>query len=134
MKRLIYISSATRSLPEQELLDLVSNARENNRSRDVTGMLLLKNHTFLQVLEGESEAVDDVFERIGRDDRATGIVVLVDEPIASRDFPGWFMGYNHIAVQGDGVLEALETTGDVEEFDQVRPGAALDLLKRFANR
>lgn len=96
MIHLAYVSSATHLMTQTELLELLAQARDINKELGVTGMLLYKDGSFLQVLEGEEEAVHDVYRRICNDPRHDRVHVLFDEPIENRDFPDWSMGFQNL--------------------------------------
>lgn len=93
---LIYASSATRLLETAELLELLEISRRNNHRVGVTGVLLYKDGNFMQVLEGEPGAVRQVFDRISRDPRHSGILVLRHAEHAQRDFPEWSMAFHDL--------------------------------------
>ena len=90
---LIYISSATRLMSGQELHDLLEDARERNRARGITGMLLYKGGNFMQLLEGDRDTVRDVFASIGRDPRHKDVIQLLTKEIDRRCFEDWSMGF-----------------------------------------
>lgn len=96
MIRLIYISSATSWPTEEDLNKLLEQARARNIEKNITGMLLYDNATYMQVLEGDLKDVHEIFEAICNDPRNTGIVKLVEEEIKERDFPDWSMGYKNL--------------------------------------
>jgi hypothetical protein len=91
---LVYVSSATRYFHESEMEALLAAARTRNQSLGVSGLLLFCEGNFMQVLEGTPEAIDGVYARIAKDPRHHGLIRLVREPIAQREFAGWDMGYN----------------------------------------
>jgi hypothetical protein len=64
----------------------------HNATLGVTGILLLVGRSFFQVLEGEPEPVERLYEKIQRDKRHRRVVVLIKEPVVHRDFEGWSMG------------------------------------------
>ena len=97
LRQLIYVSSATRLLREPELLEILECARENNAPLDVTGMLLYAEGSFIQVLEGEAPAVEKLLRKIRRDGRHRGFLILLDRPIAERDFEGWSMAFHRVS-------------------------------------
>ena len=97
MIHLIYISSATKWPTEEDLTELLEQARSRNIRQNITGMLLYDNATYFQVLEGSAEDVHQIFEAICKDPRNTGVVKLVEEDIEKRDFPDWSMGYKNLA-------------------------------------
>ena len=93
MISLVYISCATRDMNEQDLLDLLEQARENNEKHNITGLLLYAKENFMQVLEGEAAVVDEIYEAILRDDRNTRNTIIQKKNIESRSFPQWTMGF-----------------------------------------
>lgn len=50
----------------------------------------------MQVLEGEAQAIETLFDRIQTDRRHTDVTRVMNRPIAQRLFPNWTMGYETI--------------------------------------
>ena len=73
---------------------ILVTARRNNARRGITGNLLFSDGCFAQVLEGPTEAIESVFERIQIDSRHDDVTVLEAGPIAQRDFPDWAMAFS----------------------------------------
>lgn len=63
---LVYVSSAVVPFSKAELLSLLTKSRENNSKVGLTGLLIYKDGSFMQVLEGEETAVLATHERIAR--------------------------------------------------------------------
>jgi hypothetical protein len=57
MYHIIYMSRSTRPISEQQLRQLLQQARANNQAAGLTGVLLYGNRQFEQVLEGEEAAL-----------------------------------------------------------------------------
>lgn len=137
MIQLIYISSATRWPKEEDLLALLTQARERNLRQNVTGMLLYHNATYLQVLEGDSDDVHQIFNSIKRDTRNNGLVKLAECNIKKRDFPGWSMGFEDLTA-----YSSDELPGFVDIFNGKldkdiacnNKTAAIRLLMNFAKQ
>ena len=133
MKQLIYVSSAVSAMSEEELEALLDKARARNASRDLTGVLLYAGGNFIQVLEGDEQDVDEVFANILGDSRHEGCIVVRDEPIASRRFPDWSMGYRKYTdaetAAVPGYLDYLSTGGGPRRLAE--SGVALSVLDRF---
>ena len=91
----VYASRATRPLSDDELTSLLAAACDRNESHDVTGMLLYARESFLQQLEGDGEAVEEIFQSISVDERHTDIRLLSRRSISDRGFPEWRMGFEH---------------------------------------
>ncbi len=78
---------------DQDLADLLAQARANNERKGITGMLLYKDGRFIQLLEGHEEPVQESFERIRKDERHTAVELLWLRYAQYRDFPDWTMGF-----------------------------------------
>ena len=96
MLSLIYVSTSVKLLNDEELLDILKASRENNSSRDVTGLLLYKGGNFMQVLEGPDEVVEALYEMIKTDPRHKDVFVLSREQISNRQFPAWEMAFQNL--------------------------------------
>lgn len=93
MFQILYASSATRHLSAPELDALLQVCRRNNATSDVTGLLLYCDGNFIQLLEGEENAVRALYDRILRDPRHWGLFVLQEGETERREFETWSMGY-----------------------------------------
>lgn len=71
-------------------------SRRHNATAGITGMLLYKDGNFIQALEGPEAEVRALYRRIHADTRHRGILELLDEPIATRRFEHWSMGFRHL--------------------------------------
>lgn len=90
---IVYVSTAVRALYEDELIDLLTTARERNHRENITGLLLYSNGRFIQCIEGPEAPLKELFADIRTDARHTNVTELVNEPIDERDFGSWTMGY-----------------------------------------
>ncbi len=78
---------------QREIHRILDKARSKNRDLSVTGALLYNDGFFAQVLEGPLTSIQQVFEKIQRDNRHGDITALESSPIVARDFPDWSMAY-----------------------------------------
>lgn len=92
LHQLIYTSHC-KSITPEIIESLLKSAHKNNREFEITGVLVLIDRTFIQVLEGSQEAITDLFEIIKSDKRHERIQLLSIQPITERAFPDWTMGY-----------------------------------------
>lgn len=102
---LVYVSFASRPMTDDDLRDILTVARETNKTLDITGMLLYRDGFFIQVLEGEREAVDGLYAKIARDPRHRNVIMVYENDIAERTFGKWFMGFNKVDESNVGELE-----------------------------
>lgn len=73
------------------LLGIMDHARDRNSASGITGMLCYGSGQFLQALEGERQAVSDLYHRIAPDLRHTSCQLISVFEIAERAFPEWSM-------------------------------------------
>ncbi|RYC66615.1 BLUF domain-containing protein [Spirosoma sordidisoli] len=92
----IYFSRSTESFNESSLPILLEKWRYSNANAGISGILLYVRGSIIQVLEGEAQAVETLFERIQADRRHTDITRVMNRPIDQRFFPDWAMGYETI--------------------------------------
>lgn len=108
--QLVYASGAMHPFSEQELLVLLEECRTNNTRIGVTGVLLYVGTSFLQVLEGEAEAVESLYERVAEDDRHGAVTLLLRRIVPVRGFGKWSMGFvnaNRKGKEFDGLFDIL---------------------------
>lgn len=99
MHQIVYASSAPQALNAEQLAAILKVARRNNERLNVTGMLLYRDGNFLQVLEGAKAAVTALFEKIGKDSRHQGVILILEETAETREFPDWTMGFHHLELE-----------------------------------
>lgn len=91
--RLVYQSESGTELSAEALASLLHQARTNNLTANLTGMLLYANGRFMQVLEGKKEQVARVYQYIQADARHHHVQTLSYEPVPERAFPDWRMAF-----------------------------------------
>ncbi len=101
-----------------ELSDrILEKSRPYNQSVGISGVLVMCDGSFLQVLEGPEEHVRSLFAKIEKDPRHTDVRVLVDRPIEHRQFGDWAMACADLASDGMALKSAfirLETTSSMD--------------------
>jgi hypothetical protein len=93
---MVYTSSAVTPFTRSELTDLLEKSRVNNAALDISGMLLYKDGNFMQVLEGDEVAVRTLYDKVARDPRHRGLLVLLQGTLTERQFPDWSMGFRDL--------------------------------------
>lgn len=90
---LVYVSSATGRLDQVQIDGLLASSRRFNAAVGVTGTLLHHDGAFLQYLEGPSEGLARVWQRVVACRMHHGITELVRESVPTRQFDHWHMGF-----------------------------------------
>lgn len=96
MHHIIYGSRAVRPFSDEDLLTLLLQARSHNLLHDISGALVYSNGQFMQVIEGDQQALADLYERLLRDPRHTQLVKYADKAIAGRSFSEWSMAFQPV--------------------------------------
>jgi len=91
MYRLIYKSRATRRIDWGLVNELIGASESSNAEAGITGVLLASDTHFLQVLEGDFDAINRLFLRIARDPRHEDVQLVAFGCVESRLFGGWSM-------------------------------------------
>jgi hypothetical protein len=93
---LMYVSSARRKFGAAELAELLTRAREKNSRIGITGLLLYKAGLFLQVLEGDSGRVRELYDTIASDERHRACSVVLEGALPERRFSDWSMAFRNL--------------------------------------
>lgn len=134
MIRLIYVSTATHEMNEEELLALLEQSRKKNADKGLSGMLLYAGGNFFQILEGEKETVEELYHVILKDERHRDCTLIDESEITERTFKEWSMGFRHLTLadssQIEGFSDFLRRKMKPEEFCHHKD-ATVDLLYHF---
>lgn len=135
--QLMYLCKSSVPFDDAALQQLLIKSQQKNLIRDISGFLIYHDSQFFQVLEGEKGKVHDLYDRITRDPRAGSCRIAREAAIVERDFPLWSMAYLPVASLSEGQLHELDAYDDFllgrrdSNPADIRPGAALSLLKSF---
>jgi len=93
MIRLLYFSQAVPSLTGKDLKEILASAQRNNGGNEVTGALVTGGKIFLQILEGPTQAVLNLYLKISQDKRHSEVELLRVTRINQRLFEAWSMAF-----------------------------------------
>ena len=133
LTHVIYASKALKYFSKNDIVELLSRARKNNSSQQITGMLLYDHGSFFQVIEGEETVIQALFDKISQDKRHGQITTIISEPIRKRQFGEWSMGYASVSSSELGKIEGMNDFFDgSDSLSKIDQGRAKKLLKAFA--
>lgn len=90
--RLLYRSQTSwDDFTNESLRELAKTSSKRNESLGITGLLLLSDETFLQVLEGPSSGVNQLYLSILKDPRHEEVTLMKFDPVSNRLFEDWAM-------------------------------------------
>ena len=128
LRRVIYVSEKVGS-SERDVADIVNASTQNNPSKDITGCLLEGANSFLQILEGPSDAIKSLYKTISEDNRHTNVKRLCDETLNTRLFSDWSMKSDNYKQMewGDSALNA-------GNFVNISADAAKNIFTRISEQ
>jgi hypothetical protein len=132
--RLVYgsenqVSGSEAEIPA-EIGRILASSRHNNDAAGITGALLFTGDCFTQVLEGPRHAVEETFERISRDVRHRGVMLVDLHDSPTRAFASWSMAL--LDTRGWAEAECHELARLVGQPADAQAGLAIiELLRRF---
>ncbi len=136
LAQLIYVSDRKETCTDQDVGKILVSCKKNNPAHGITGVLLYSEAKFIQMIEGESEAVTELYAKIKKDTRHSNAMMIAFGPIQERSFPSFHMGLRKI--QGSEVDFKTEiSTEEKKIFNSILTGQeengmkVLELLKRF---
>ena len=131
---IVYISSAKLGLTDSEIINIVEDARINNEKSEITGLLLFNRGNFMQLVEGDEQAIEALYEKIRKDNRHTEVKLLLKESITHRNFSTWTMAFRNIEklkkINPEIFNSFLEDDLNFSIYQQ-NPYKALQLLETF---
>jgi uncharacterized membrane protein (DUF373 family) len=95
-------------MSQDDLEDILKTARENNARLGVTGMLLYGNKTFIQILEGEEDVVNELIKTIKRDPRHSNFHIVKKKHIEEHEYADWSMGFKRVSGEDFEAVKGLE--------------------------
>jgi len=92
MKRVTYISNFSKPLSSGEVEHIGEISSRNNAKHELTGILFCFNNIFYQIIEGDDEKLDKVFQIIKKDERHKNLFTLdIEYDIKERAYAEWSM-------------------------------------------
>ena len=91
--RILYASRAVGPQTSTVTASILAVAQEHNRRNGITGILCQGQGLYLQVIEGERSAINQLYARILWDRRHKDVEMLSFAEIADRRCPDWSMAH-----------------------------------------
>lgn len=91
VSRLIYGSRAQVDFTGMDLIELRNIARQRNSEKNITGILHYDDGLFYQYLEGRRQDLDELFEKISKDERHQIVNAFYFDDCVEAIFPNWSM-------------------------------------------
>lgn len=128
--RLLYASRARGAVSQDILEAILTESRRNNPAQGITGILCYGGDVYMQLLEGGRAAVNDLYNRIVRDERHDPVTLLHYQEITERHCSGWTMGQVNLHKVNPSILLKYSERPQLDPFS-TSGCAALALLEEL---
>jgi hypothetical protein len=115
MKTVVYTSriAATETDPDALLAAIVHRSRVNNQAAGITGAMIHQDGQIIQVIEGDDNAIDQLYSKICNDPRHTDITEFYQQPISQRSFKQWSLQGLTVNVEESFSVETIQLVSDL---------------------
>ena len=130
IRTLVYISNAVKLIEDIQLEKLFHEKIVNNTFHNITGILLYKEGTFIQILEEDCESKFALTEYIKSDNHHNNITKLLDKRIESRIFSN----FRAASLNGSNSREIEMLENVLKNNENPHSQMILSLLHPFLNK
>lgn len=106
---IIFVSTAKPGLGQEDFLAIKTVVQRNSERFGITGLLACNGFNFIQCIEGDPAAVEDLLYRIERDDRHSGMIVLSHGKAETRQFAQLHMVGRYWSLPQNSTQDELST-------------------------
>lgn len=89
---LAYLSHPSDSLTKQSLLELLKHAQQYNIQHEISGILIVRDKSLFQLIEGDEANVRALYQKIEQDPRHCHPTIIYEGISAMRSIPFLGMG------------------------------------------
>lgn len=76
-----YVSTASRDLPQEEIVKILEESQIRNNEHGVNGLLIYSDGNFFEVIEGAEIMIKDLFKIIMEDTRHKNILTIFEKEV-----------------------------------------------------
>ena len=133
LTRLLYISNSClreTDVPAYiQVHEIAHASAKRNASSNLTGVLLFVEDHFIQVLEGEDQAIEETFEKICCDLRHTNVRLVDLHSVNERMFPEW--GMKVLSETQDTSVALRDDLAHIHFLVGVNARAAVEQMRKY---
>ncbi len=115
--QITYRSLASEEITAEDIKDILRKSQSNNADKEITGCLVFNEGYFVQLIEGEKQAVKGCFDAIEVDKRHSMVEILSEGESPDRMFEDWTMAYLKLPEEPQTKLES-QVKGDLKALEE----------------
>ena len=125
MYYILYNSYAVSPFNDESLKELLMQAQKKNERLGITGMLFYFSGQFLQLIEGDENAVKQLGKEIAEDNRHKYFAILKEGHVENRFYKEWSMGFKSVAPEN---FEDVKNFRELNKVNNQNLSSFLSLL------
>jgi hypothetical protein len=131
--QLIYVSTPKVEVTKEFITNILDKALNRNYSLQISGLLVYYHGEFMQLIEGDKKAIDELFYIIRKDPRHGDIRILREAESPERCMPTWAMGFTMLNQFSSEIEEQsfYISSEDAKEFCSMMPVEVGSLFLEF---
>ncbi len=118
--RLMYRSTVVPPFDFDDLRSILAASERNNPPQGITGVLMMASMQFLQVMEGPSDNINELYRTLQRDTRHEHLRLIEFTAIQQRLFDGWAMRGVHRRLMSEELTNFLTKKYGSDDSGQLR--------------
>lgn len=136
LSNIVYVSQRATHCTDEEIQKILDSCIRNNKTINITGVLLYSDNYFVQYIEGKYSEIMALYDKIKGDNRHKNPVLISCTPTSQRLFPSWQMGAKKFNT-GSISFDTNINDQDKEVFHDILQGKtehskhAVSLIKKF---
>jgi hypothetical protein len=130
--QVVYSSFESKNLSTTDLDEIITISQKNNSKKDITGILLYSEGTFLQLLEGNKSDILNLYNTIVKDPRHSQISKILEIQNGTRIFKDWSMGFKNLnKTEFSKFNEFLIKPENIKQKTSLNQNLILEILTTF---
>jgi hypothetical protein len=123
---LLYFGIARKAFTTDDFEKLLNQARSRNKHLGITGKLLHCEDSFIQLLEGNQYAVDEIYKSICKDERLIAVKTITTGIATKRYYKDWSMAFAEVTLAE---INEIEQCSHPNVGAYIKSSSAIKLLK-----
>ena len=95
------------------LNEITSTAKTNNPSLNITGVLFYHHGTFIQIIEGPKQNLEQLFQKIENDERHKQVEIIIKEPENTRGYDNWNMDSFNLSLSNELNTDQIKSASEI---------------------
>ncbi|WP_424494936.1 BLUF domain-containing protein [Salinimicrobium sp. GXAS 041] len=112
-----YVSTAVPGLDINQIQEILDVSERNNNLKNITGILLFSEGNFFQVLEGDKEVLDQLYEVIRQDKRHHSLLKILQKEVEEPQFESYICSFS----AANATNKSTEVKSYLAEVDNLNP-------------